>query len=141
MHEHSLPVGDRDEQEDSVAEESTQAINREKQLRVAMMETEPMVSQTAVWAVSEQNGWHNPPCDLKTDLLLIHSEVSEATEALREGRLLMSDGKGSVEEELADIIIRVLHTAEKNGMDVFKAVQVKHDKNQQRPYRHGNKAF
>ena len=141
MHEHSLPVGDRDEQEDSVAEESTQAIDREKQLRVAMMETEPMVSQTAVWAVSEQNGWHNPPSDLKTDLLLIHSEVSEATEALREGRLLTSDGKGSVEEELADIIIRVLHTAEKNGMDVFKAVQVKHDKNQQRPYRHGNKAF
>lgn len=141
MHEHSLPVGDRDEQEDSVAEESTQAINREKQLRVAMMETEPMVSQTAVWAVAEKNGWHAPACDITTDLLLIHSEISEATEALRKGVLLMSDGPDSVEEELADIIIRVLHTAEKNGMDVFKAVQVKHEKNQQRSHRHGGKKF
>lgn len=141
VHEYSLPVGDRDDEWDSMSDEEKQAFKRDQNLRHAMMERKPMVSQTAIWAVSEKNGWHDPACDLTTDLLLIHSEISEATEALREGRLRMSDGKDSVEEELADAVIRILHTAEKNGMDIFKAVEEKHWKNQQRPYRHGNKRF
>lgn len=126
---------------DQLTDEQKVAYTREKSLRMAVLEQKPMISQTAVWAVSELNGWHNPACDIQTDLLLIHSEVSEATEALRKGCLRMADGPDSVEEELADVIIRVLHTAEKNGLDVFRAVELKHRKNEQRPYRHGNKKF
>lgn len=92
-------------------------------------------SQYVVWKVADEHGWHNPSCDLATDLLLIHSEVSEACEALR--RRNTQD----VEEELADVIIRVLHVAEKNGFNLEKAVWRKHKANIQRPYRHGNKKF
>lgn len=92
-------------------------------------------SQKAVWQVADDHGWHNPPCDLPTDLLLIHSEVSEACEALRKGNT------EAVQEELADVIIRVLHVAEKNGFDLEKAVWEKHKKNMNRPYRHGDKKF
>lgn len=94
-----------------------------------------MPSQKAIWLNAEQHGWHDPACDLRTDLLLIHSEVSEATEALRVNNM---DG---VAEELADVIIRVLHTAEKNGIDIAKTVWDKHVLNIARPYRHGGKAF
>lgn len=92
-------------------------------------------SQKAIWTNADLHGWHNPACDLPTDLLLIHSEVSEACEALRKGN--MQD----VEEELADVIIRVLHVAEKNNFDMEKAVWTKHRANVNRPYRHGNKKF
>lgn len=92
-------------------------------------------SQKAIWLNADNHGWHNPTCDLPTDLLLIHSEVSEACEALRNGDM------AGAEEELADVIIRVLHVAEKNGFDMEKAVWDKHKKNIERPYRHGNKKF
>lgn len=102
---------------------------------VGLTRTCEMTSQEAIWLNAEIHGWHNPPCDLPTDLLLIHSEVSEACEALRKGDMK------AVEEELADVIIRVLHTAEKNGFDMARAVRDKHYKNIDRPYRHGNKKF
>lgn len=92
-------------------------------------------SQKAIWFNADNHGWHNPACDLPTDLLLVHSEVSEACEALRKGDM------GAVEEELADVIIRVLHIAEKNGFDMERAVWEKHKKNMARPYRHGGKKF
>jgi NTP pyrophosphatase (non-canonical NTP hydrolase) len=85
---------------------------------------------------------------LETDLLLIHSEISEACEALRKDNLYMLDRmldeykfNGSVEEELADAVIRIFHVAEKNGFDICKAVEQKHHYNTKRPYRHGNKRF
>lgn len=92
-------------------------------------------SQRAIWKNADYHGWHNPACDLPTDLLLIHAEASEACEALRKGNL------SDVEEELADVVIRVFHVAEKNGFDIAKAIWTKHKKNIGRPYRHGNKKF
>lgn len=102
---------------------------------IRLLETCEMPSQKAVWQNAENHGWHNPSCDLPTDLLLIHSEVSEACEALRRGDMT------AVEEELADVIIRILHVSEKNGFAVAAAVMMKHYKNMKRPYRHGNKKF
>ena len=104
-------------------------------ISLALSESMTLPSQKAIWLNADMHGWHNPACDLPTDLLLIHSEVSEACEALRKG------DKGAVEEELADVIIRVLHTAEKNGFDMEQAVWEKHKKNMTRPHRHGNKQF
>lgn len=102
---------------------------------VRLMESWALPSQKAIWLNAENHGWHNPSCDLPTDLLLIHSEVSEACEALRKGDM------GAVEEELADVIIRVLHVAEKNDFNMEDAVWKKHRENMKRPYRHGNKSF
>lgn len=100
-----------------------------------LFESCALPSQKAIWKNADNHGWHNPACDLPTDLLLIHSEVSEACEALRKGNM------ENLEEELADIIIRVLHVAEKNGFNMEEAVWKKHKKNILRPYRHGNKKF
>lgn len=158
VHENSLPTGDRDEDdwdEDLTPKITVKTIGTctygmEPEVVEAgcpsrkygpRLETVSIISQEAIWRVSEDNGWHDPACDLTTDLLLIHSEISEATEALRAGKLLMSDGDDSVEEELADAVIRILHTASKNGMNVIAAVEKKHRKNMKRPYRHGGKKF
>lgn len=100
-----------------------------------LLEGTTFPSQKAIWLNADNHGWHNPACDLPTDLLLIHSEISEACEALRKG------DNAAVAEELADVIIRVLHVAEKNGFDMAKAVWDKHTNNLMRPYRHGGKAF
>lgn len=102
---------------------------------IRLLERCQLPSQKAIWLNADNHGWHDPACDLQTDLLLIHSEVSEACEALRRNDM------PAVEEELADVIIRVLHVAEKNGFDMQKAVTAKHYKNIKRDYRHGNKRF
>lgn len=102
---------------------------------LTLFESCSLPSQKAIWKNADDHGWHDPSCDLPTDLLLVHSEVSEACEALRKGDM------AAVEEEFADVIIRVLHIAEKNGFDMEKAVWEKHKKNMARPYRHGDKRF
>lgn len=110
---------------------------------VRLMEGVTVPSQKAIWLNADNHGWHDPSCDLPTDLLLIHSEVSEACEAARKGQLKMNQDPHhtSVEEELADVIIRCFHVAEKNGFDMEKALWKKHRENINRPMRHGGKLF
>lgn len=71
-------------------------------------------------------------------LCLIHSEVSEALEALRSKDTLITtfDGRSTFGEELADIIIRVMDLAEWLQIDLSKAVVEKHEKNKGRPQLH-----
>ena len=66
-------------------------------------------------------------------LALIHSEVSEALEGFRAG------DKANFEEELADVVIRVLDCATGLGLDLDKAVADKLMKNRERAFRHGGK--
>ena len=66
-------------------------------------------------------------------LALVTSEVSEALEAFR------TRDRDNFEEELADVVIRVLDLAGGLGIDLDKALQDKLLKNRQRSYRHGNK--
>lgn len=90
-------------------------------------------------------------------LALIHAEVSEALEADRKGRYAKvpvdrlnsnnSDSsfcsaysdwiKGSFEEELADIIIRVADLAGWKGIDLESHVKAKMRYNSMREYKHG----
>lgn len=79
------------------------------------------------WALT-----HPADLILPTKLALVHSEVSEALEALREGKPVEA-----FEEELADIIIRVMDIAEFMGIDLIEAIDLKMEKNQNRPYKHG----
>lgn len=69
-------------------------------------------------------------------LALIHSEVSEALEAARTDRWR---GKDSVEEELADVVIRIMDTAAEYDLLVASAVIDKIEANKKRPYKHGKK--
>lgn len=78
-------------------------------------------------------------------LALIHSEVSEALEEYRNGRLpteVYTGNNGKPEGipiELADVIIRVLDYCGYAGIDIDAAISQKHEYNKSRPYRHGGK--
>jgi NTP pyrophosphatase (non-canonical NTP hydrolase) len=83
--------------------------------------------------IAVDRGWwetHRPVPEL---LCLVHSEVSEALEAHRNG------DEPRYAEELADIVIRVMDMAEAQGIDLEREVQDKMAWNIHRPYRHGNK--
>lgn len=78
-------------------------------------------------------------------LALITSEVGEAIEALRAGNLgvLPCEKEPSItaiEEELADIIIRVLDYAGLRNLDIGRAVITKLAVNAERPHKHGKEA-
>ena len=74
-------------------------------------------------------------------LALIHSEVSEALEYLRNKDQPAMDDKvpqlTGEEAELADVLIRIFHYCGKRGIDLGEAVRLKHLYNITRPYRHG----
>ncbi len=80
------------------------------------------------------------------DMALIHSEVSECLEDIRNGKALdeiwyelRKNGNKpcGVPSELADIIIRVLHFAGKHAIDIEAAVNEKMVFNNSREYKHG----
>lgn len=47
--------------------------------------------------------------------------------------------EGSEAAELADVIIRVLDYCAHAGIDIENVLEVKHEYNKSRPYRHGGK--
>lgn len=75
-------------------------------------------------------------------LALVHSEVSEAVEAARDGKYVayLKNGKPEgVVVELADTMIRIMHLAGLLGLDLESAVEMKMAYNAKREYRHGGK--
>lgn len=76
-------------------------------------------------------------------IALMHSELSEALEAIRQGN--PPDDKipefTGVEAELADVIIRIMDFAAAKGYRVGEAVVAKINYNKNRPYKHGGKKF
>lgn len=76
-------------------------------------------------------------------LMLVVSELAEAGEELRSGRMSTWVGEGYKPEgfaiEIADAFIRLSDLCGKLGIDVAKAVREKHRYNTTRPYRHGGK--
>lgn len=108
------------------------------------------VAQDA-WDGAEANGWHNtlrwriPGGKIEsygvervmTNLALIHSEVSEAVEAVRKD-------PDHIGEELADVLIRTLELAHMLGIDIGLVTLQKMEKNCTRldvPVRAGGKAI
>lgn len=90
------------------------------------------------WNVCTPNDWRGDGIQsvykLGAVLALIHSEVSEALEALRK------NDRANFEEELADTLIRVLDCATGLGIDMDANVRAKLAKNRTRGFRHGGKA-
>lgn len=74
-------------------------------------------------------------------IALMHSELSEALEGLRHGNPPSEHipDFSAVEEEFADVIIRIMDTCHARGYRIGEAMATKMAFNEGRPYRHGKK--
>ncbi len=79
------------------------------------------------------------------DIALMHSELSEALEDVRNVKWeMVLDEKGKptgVPSELADTVIRIFHFCGKHNIDLAAAVNAKMKYNESRPYKHGGKVL
>lgn len=111
-----------------------------------------------------EHGWWDTNRSFGEIIALCHSELSEALEEHRNGQpnlyvvlhepgTIMRHQKSTTTDpenfrglkpegiatELADCIIRILDYCAYDGIDIEQAIQLKHEYNKTRPYRHGGK--
>ena len=100
-----------------------------------------MLLGKSIHEMAKEKGWWDKPREDGTVLMLIVTELAEAMEAVRVGDPMSKTIApfSTVEEELADAIIRILDFAEHRGFELEKAIRAKMAVNANRPYRHGEK--
>lgn len=99
--------------------------------------------QTKVHNTAISKGWWETPRGEAECIALMHSELSEALEAVRHGNGPsdhIPEFNGA-EEEYADVIIRIMDFAKYKGYRVAEAIIAKMEFNSTRAYRHGGKVL
>jgi NTP pyrophosphatase (non-canonical NTP hydrolase) len=95
--------------------------------------------------ISESKGWtiEKDEKSISQKIALMHSELSEALEALRIGN--PPDNHipefSGMSAEFADVIIRIMHLADKLDLNVSGAIIAKLEYNRTREFKHGGKKF
>lgn len=107
--------------------------------------------------IARDKGFYNSEVNIAEKLCLVHSEVSEALEAdrtnkyakkdiLRINRISIENDfrrdfsdsiKNTFEDELADVMIRILDICALKGIDIESHIKAKMRYNSTRPYKHG----
>lgn len=89
--------------------------------------------QREVHSLARAKGFWDSPRSFAHCVALVHSELSEALQADRQGDI------DKIEEELADTVIRIFDLAENMALDLGTAIIRKHRKNRNRPRLHGKR--
>ncbi|MBM4429130.1 MAG: hypothetical protein FJ026_02125 [Chloroflexi bacterium] len=90
------------------------------------------IKMREVRALADAKGFSADPVRIWEMLALIHSEVSEATDAYKKG-----EPADKVGEELIDAIIRILHLLSALDLDAEELFEQKMKINWSRPYKYG----
>lgn len=113
--------------------------------KISLNDLRDDIHETAI-----EKGWHDtskfPERSFGDYIALIHSELSEALEAYRDGMtynqiLLKNEKPEGIPIELADVIIRILDFCGRYSIDIEEAILVKLVYNLSRAPRHGGKTI
>jgi NTP pyrophosphatase (non-canonical NTP hydrolase) len=119
------------------------AIVKDEEHILSLFEAYFFTVSKLVHTTAREKGWWDNERNHGEMLALIHSEVSEALEALRAGN--PPDDKipafSGAEAELADVVIRIMDMAEGFKWDVGGAIVAKLRMNRERERMHGGKKF
>lgn len=93
--------------------------------------------------ISKSKGWWESDRNDGEMIALMHSELSEALEGIRHNNPPSDHIPefNAVEEELADVLIRVFDMCQARGYRLPEAVIAKMEFNANRPHKHGGKKF
>jgi NTP pyrophosphatase (non-canonical NTP hydrolase) len=89
---------------------------------------------TECHSIARQKGWWDAQRSDGELIALMHSELSEALEAMRG-----HGTKDNIAEELADCCIRIFDYCGAKNIELDKMLRKKIEYNKTRPYRHGKK--
>ena len=95
--------------------------------------------------IAKSKGWYDGPGErnIGEQLMLVVTEVAEAMEDLRDGKMAISYDENRKPTgfpiEIADVMIRLFDLAGYLRIDIDDAVDAKIAYNETRPHRHGGK--